>query len=537
MPNIPQYDVPVSESKFTPDSGGAMVTARAARVTQETAKSIGDATTQQWRALGHTVAEGGKLLDDYVTQRDITNAGQQHTAISAQAAQDLPKILANAADPVQAAKDYYDKTYNPALEKINEGMMTKRSRMWAAEHSQSGAQAFMRTAIGEATAIQGARAISGFQTSIDNLGAAARSDPHNADQYMKQVDSLMDGLKGTLSAQQQITLEGHRNAMKGQVALSAAHALADQNPEQFKKDLAGGWGKDVLGVKEREALIHYADYQGKRQTRLNKVKSQTTIGEWVEGKIDQQTGDAKEVTPADIGAINSNPNIHADDKPAATRFGVAVNRVQQWMVAHKVKGRATPPGDAAAEIDLRQRIGNAENPTTLDQVTDAVNEYAKDPRRGISPNKAMEIAKRLKPAKLEDISHASNHPVLKGELDRAKAMITGANEPNNGAVKDKVDTFKLDVLRQVQERLDKGQDWKALLNPKDPDYLFTPERIATYRPSPEEVKNQMVKRAPTLRQDPATSQFLRDKPPSAKSPAPDKPSLESIFGKMGGGKK
>ena len=131
MPNIPEYNLPSDPSKLRPDDTGAVATMRAGRIIQETARGIGDTVAQGYAKLGQGVAAAGKLADDYVTQHDIASAAEQHTAIGAQAAKDLPALLANSTDPVQAVQDYYDKTMQPAIDKINDSMNTKRSRMWS----------------------------------------------------------------------------------------------------------------------------------------------------------------------------------------------------------------------------------------------------------------------------------------------------------------------------------------------------------------------------------------------------------------------
>lgn len=258
---------------------------RAARVTQETSRSLGESYAQGFRKLGAAIGQGGELLDNYVTQRDIGNAAVQHTALAAQAATDLPKVLASSADPVQAVKDYWMNTYQPAVDKINAGMSTKRSRMWSAEHTESGMQAFIHSGMSQALSIVGARNIQNFQQSVDNLDATVRKDPHSYENVIKQADSLIDGMKGTLSGEQQVSMEMHRANVRQQLAVAAGHALADQNAGQFKKDLANGWGSDYLGPQAREAMGHYADYVIKKQDAAAKRLSVSTGAEWAGGKL------------------------------------------------------------------------------------------------------------------------------------------------------------------------------------------------------------------------------------------------------------
>lgn len=540
MPNIPEFNLPSAQSKVEPRSEGASATMRAGRIIQETARSEGESVAAGWRAAGNMVGRAGGLLDDYVTQRDISSAAEAHTRITAQAAKDLPGILANSNDPVTAVQDYYDKTYGPAVEKINQGMMTKRSRMWAAEHSQSGAQAFMRSGVAEAQSIVGARAIQSFQNSVDNLSNAAHSDPHNATAYVDQADSLLNGMKGTLSPAQQIAVEGHRSKVKQQIMISAGHAMADQNPQQFIKDLEGGWGKDHLDAHQRELLTHYATYTAKRQSRVAKGTSTGAMADWINGKYDQESGQDREITPEEIGRIGNNPNVLPEDKKAITRFGVTMNKIQTWMQEHKVKGKGVPTGNAGSELDLRSRLADPNNPTTIDQITDALEDYAKNPHTGISPAKALEIAKKIKPAKAMDLTHLNNHPLVKGELDKADNIISGnsAGDPkSNPAIKGKIDDFRLDTMRTLQEALDRGENWREYVDPKNPKYLFAPERIQRYRPSDKERRDGILQQYPNPEPgqrgitippvNPNDSQFLKAQPKIA--PAKPKEPIGDFF--------
>jgi hypothetical protein len=543
MPNIPSYDLPAEQSRVVPRSEGATATMRAGRILQETARSVGDMQLQGARQLAAGIAKAGNLVDDYVTQSDISSAAQEHTRITAQASKDLPGLIANSKDPVKAVQDYYDNTYAPAVQKINDNMSTKRGRMWAAEHSQAGAQAFMRTGLAEAATVAGARAIESFNTSVNNLAEAARNDPHNLQSYIDQGNSLIDGMKGTLTPAQQAQVELHRNKVSQQLTISAGHALADQNPTQFMKDLDAGWGKGVLDEQHRDALHHYAQYTQKRQGRIAKGNSTGTVADWINGKYDSESGQDREITPQDIGSIINNPNVLPEDKQSIQRFGVTMNHIQTWMQEHKVKGRGVPQGDAAAELDLRHRLADPNNPTTIDQITDALEQYGRNPNHGVSPAKAMAIAKMIKPTKAMDLKKLMDDPILKGELDRADTIISGnaqGDPKTNPAIKGKIDDFRLETMRTLQDALSRGENIREYLDPKNPKYLFVPERIQQYRPSDKERSSGVLNRPPTVMQNPNDSMFLKGKqkpevpPQTPGRPEQGRKSIGEFFKGLGG---
>lgn len=537
MPNIPQFNLPSAQSKLTPDETGPRVTAlagealaRKARGQMETGRVQGAQIAQGYAALGRGIGNAGSTADDFVTQHDISSAAQQHTELAAKAATDLPKILATAADPVQAVKDYYTNQYQPAVDKINGDMSTKRSRMWAAEHSESGAQAFMRSGIAEAMNVQGARAIQSFQTSVNNLSVAAKADPHGLDGYIKQADSLLDGMKGTLGATQQVTAEGHRSNVHQQLAINAAHALADQNPQQFLKDLQSGWGADHITPQQREGLTHYANYALKHQNMGKQRASSDGVVDWATNTApDPKTGAPKQFTPEGIGAVVNDPNISPDDKQSAARFGTLGNQVWSWKRQNFNTRHPAPHGNLGDEYQLNQGIKNGT--VKIDDISDAMKMYLDTKgQRGISEQTAHSLMGKLKPDKVEAYSHVHSDPTLKSAREQAEEFITGSTShvdtstgiPSNPALKQKIRSFRMDVDKALEGAVDRKENWRDYLDPKNEKYLFARDKLQQYVPSKKELADQVV-----MGQKPNESIFLQAKPKS-EQPA-EKPPIKSFF--------
>ena len=542
MANIPEYNLPLGQSGLQPSTGGAeaferagMETQRAARVTEETGRELGNSIAQGYAKLGQFVKGAGGLVDDYLTQKDIASAAQQHTALAAQAAKDLPGIIANAADPVKAVQDYYENTYQPAIEKINGGMITKRSRMWSVEHSQSGAQAFMHTGIAEAMNVQGERAITGFNKSMDNLSDAARADPHGLDNYIKQVDSLIDGTKSALSPTQQVHIEGMREKMKEQVAIAAGHALAEQNPAQFVQDLQNGWGKGVITEQNRQLLTHYATYVT-RQKKLQAARTSSDITtDWAsngpggigpDGKPTQPTW-----TPEGIGWMANNPAISAEDRQAAARLGAIGNQVMIWKKAHFNTRHPAPHGNMGDEYMLEQGIKDGK--VTIGDIADGMQRYLQTHGQyGISDTTAARLMGKLKPEKVEKYSAIHSDPVLKSAREQAEELIEqqgqmmykGAFNSGNPAVRARIRQFRMDVDNTLEGAMDRKEDWKQYIDPSNPKYLFTPDKLRQYVPTKPEITGQML-------YNPQAEKFAKEHPmggmfSNAERPAPPKPPVK-----------
>jgi len=88
---------------------------------------------------------------------------------------------------------------------------------------------------------------------------------------------------------------------------------------------------------------------------------------------------------------------------------------------------------------------------------------------------------------------AAADPVVKSELDRAGQAITGLASPNvpggltsgatEPAIRQAMDQFKVDTLRQLQAVKTAGGDTRPYLDPNSQQYLFSKERIQQYVPS------------------------------------------------------
>ncbi len=440
----------------------------------------------------------------------------------------MPGILANSDDPVKAVQDYYDKTYSPAVEAINGGMQTKRSRMWAVEHSQAGAQAFMRSGVAEAITIKGAQAITKFEGSLNNLADAARANPHDYQNYVNQVDSLIDGMKGTLSPAQQVQMEMHRTKLHEQIAVSAGHALADANPDQFKKDLASGWGKDHLSETTRVNLEHYANFAAHEKKLKVARTSGDTVADWAAGGTGGTPGQSGVWTPQGIGWLQNNPNVRPEDKPEVAEFGKTGLMVEMWRKQFPAQGRrAAPHGNLGDEFNLEQKINKGE--AKISDITDQMTRYLQSKGlAGINNQTASRLMTKLKPENIEtfakihadpnlktamqqaeEFMHAESARILKGiSIGEARGLTYKDDKGNvvtpkgpgmspqdftgvttNPAFKAKVRDFTNYVNQTLEGAAKRHEDYRQYMDPKNEKYLFGRDTISRFLPSTPELQS------------------------------------------------
>ena len=518
MPNIREFDLPSNASVLRPEEQGPEAAARQARISQEIGQARGAVISQGFHAIGRAAGEGYQKYDDHQTQQDILSGVQAHTQLAAKTAEELPQVLAKSDDPVQAMKDYYNETYLPGTQKINDSMSTDRSKMWAAEHTAQQSGAFFQHGMAEAMNIQGAKSIAKFQSAQDNLSVAAHANPQGLDLYTQQADATLDAIKGTLTVQQQTQLEEHRSNMHAQLALAAGHSLADANPKQFQKDLDGGWGANYLNEEQRQNLRQYSNYAERQQDMDQRRTSQEHVQDWV-SNLYGDDGRIKQITPAMIGQLHQDGAIRPQDQRSAVNLGVSLFKQQQREDEGTLEAK-TMYTDPHVAADMISRIGDPTNPLTRDQIAHEVDQGH------ISVSLGLEFANKIAPKNLDVLAKLNNNPIVKSEFDRAASVIRGATDPGDQAVRNKTDAFKMDTLRTLQDAVTNGQDPRPLLDPKSPTYLFSPEKLDQYKPSKAEIASQIV-------QPPAAKGAP---PPSAMTPEQKMDALKKAFGGIFGGK-
>lgn len=542
--NIPTLELTPEQAALHPQEGGAQATQRAARVTQETARSIGTMYAQEGEQLGRFVSKAGERFTDYMATRDITAGAKAHTELQAKAASELPDIVAKASDPVQAVKDYYRDVYTPAAEKIQGSMITKQSQRWAADHMETGASAMLTHGISVANEVIATRAINDFNATTHNLTVLAQTNPEQVGDYIKQAGQTLDHVKGTLPGVAGERLEGHRLKVQSEIANAAGQALAEKNPVQFQKDLEGGWGKEWLTPNERKALEHYSHYVEHQNKMKGATNSRISVADWA-AQHQNPDGSVKPVTPQSVGQIAGNPAIQPQDKDEATKFAISLNQNQQKHAQYSARGRGAPPArNYAIEWDLERRIGDKDHPTTLGEIQQYVDMNTKDPRMGITAERAMALAEKvMRPKKAAKAAHFHSDPTITALNDQAYHLMVGNGDSSNGVYRIKHDQFKVDTIHELEAAVEQNPNVpvkdaiKHLTDPNSPDYLWRQERVNQYKPTPKELREHVtapdsvvrIRKPPVAPQGPAPGPAPGPGPSKENLPGNTRKSMEDIL--------
>ena len=150
-------------------------------------------------------------------------------------------------------------------------------------------------------------------------------------------------------------------------------------------------------------------------------------------------------------------------------------------------------------------------------------------KQQITVTRGMELSARINRPATDAMKKISDNPIVKTQFDQAAAVIRGNVDPGNQAVRDKTDQFKIDTLKTLQDVMAGGGDPRPYLDPKSPQYLFSPERVKQYQPTKNEIANQVVVKAAPAKpgEEPAVK-------PGNLTPEQKAAILKSSFGGLGG---
>lgn len=505
MPNIRSFQLTPQQAQLRPSESGPSAFERVATSEQRAGLLGGEALSRGFQTFGRAVDQVGSQQEDKVaqlaqqaeihnSQQEILNGAVAHTQLAVKAATELPGILAKSDDPVKAMQDYYDNTYGPEVDKINSSMGTQKGQAWAAEHSEKSRETFFLHGMGEAMNIQGARTVAKFQQTTDNLTTAAHANPDGLADYVQQSDGILDSVKDQMTPQQQASLEEHRSNIHAQIALSAGHALADQSaatdakafaaglppPQNFEKQLNGGWASDFLNEEQRQSLLSYSKVARAQNETLARQASQDGVDNLTSRIYDPTNGriDYKAAAQA-VGQANQDPNIMQRDRNKVGAFVSQAVRAQHMedIGEQQLKANRDDPGTTFALMK-----GISEGTTTLDDIGQAAIAGK------ITVGRMSELAGSLQKPAADALAKVVGDPLVKSQVDQGEAIIRGSTDPGNQAVRDKSDQYKIDVYTKMRNAQMNGQDPRQFVDPKSPTYIDP----SLYKPSQQEVADQLV---------------------------------------------
>lgn len=449
--------------------------------------------------LGSTAAEVGNQVEKQQTLHEVSQGAAASSALLANGAADWDNTL-KTADPNnlgQARQDFLDRQQK-RYDQFSSGFSTGQGKLWGAEHVANLQTHFNEKTIADVSRAAGESLKINVAQTADNLAAAIHNDPSTLDAALTTMKSSIDAMVANAHGLSGEDAIGARSSLNEEAQRRLAHlgvaSTMDHNVAAGEAMLSGKYGS-LLRPEDVQELQNYgkavtrakqadADHATLNQMRAEQKASEAQANRFLSSMAppgpDGRPG-PMQVPDGAREAVLRDQTMKPSEKMTVIGF---MDREQTNMQKDE-----TPRNDPQVSSDLIQRLGDAANPTTQEQIAKQVKEG------NLTPQFGMELLAKSSSENSSAMAKLADNPIVKTEFDRASAQLTGATTMltgPNSAVKYQIDQFKADTLRTLQDAAMNKQDVSHFLDPKDPDYLFSPARIEQYRPTKEQIKLQLV---------------------------------------------
>ena len=533
MPNIRQYNA-TDQTALRPTDIGA-------EAFQLEGRHIRAEYTDLGNTLGRTIGQvGGQIggaIDAHEAQMEISHGAAALAQMNDGLVQGWNTTAKNS-DPNDAsiAGQYRETVLEPALENWSGQFSTKAGQAWAQNQVMMVRQHMNEKIAADQSYRAGLAATTNLEQTANSLANTARTDPSHLDQSLGLVDATVGALVDNmpnLSADQAAKMKTElAQNYKQKIATAAFRGMAEANPEATLKQLESGQYSEYIDAGDQQTLTSYAKQQIKardidaRNTEIEQRRQaedasrdaqRTYIASWA-GK----DGDLH--VPANFAAtIARDPRLRSQEVENLLNLGSA------WSASQASDTKVVSNPHTFQDFVARANLP-PEDPKHLSEM-DVLNAQAS---KQLSTKDAA-LLTRMTTARLWSTPEQGQ---INSELNRAAAAIQGPDiGMPNAAVSGKVAQFKADTNRILSDAAHNGQSLGPYLNPSDPAYLFSPERIRSYIPTQQErasgvldsMKAPAPPNAPGWIQRQIQSLMGGQQQPPAAAPAARKP-LADIFG-------
>ena len=452
---------PTQGPTFTPDQFGA---------------ASGRALQNLGQAAGRAVAGVERAID----QKNTSDITVKLTKANADLAIDLQNTVRTAEPGDKAAFEDYDKRVEETLAKVGEDASSPTARRMFAENSERIKGQLYRHSAESQADLAGVKAVSDYQSSLNNLSSAALADPSSLqlqrDLHNSAVDSLVQSSQLPSDKALQLKQQGEQALVK-----SSIRGWAKLNPEYAKQKLNSGEFDSQLGSEGKLKLVGEIDQairadeiekerRLKEQERLVKLQQQKTQNDLLVAMVD------KSLTKDDI--LNSNLEAFGSgSKEQFLRMLKTANAPDERL---KTDGSTMislfnrihlPDGDSNKLVDeneLNQYFGNGLSATDLNRLRDEM------------------MGKNTDEGRQEAFLKKQALNTVKGFLTKSNPL-TGNRDIEGDENYLQFTTLFLDEYKK--QRKD-GVSALELLSPESPKYLG---KLANqFKKSPQEVMRQRV---------------------------------------------
>jgi len=516
MPNIRTYENPIDVIR--PEETGPETLARAARV-------IGAEYNQMGQQIGGAVSQVGGQVADAIHAHDVqaetTDIGNKIIAAKMQTDQEQAELNKRQLNPEsfidpnltgparaqaiadvqrQATQDqaeYNEKTLEPRMQSIRDSAHTKEGQAFTQAHLERWATEHGNKQIVNQAIVSGEQFRQGWETTTRLSIARAAANPGDLDSAL--ADYTQNFNQGIANARG-LTPE----------QLAKAKEEGDLGRREIVHNAIFGAAKDgdPTGIATAQTILDNPKYAGligsERGQLQDHIKTMTKFGESqvrqkaednrramedtskaneakVFGSFAQQDGTLRQPTAQDYAGVVQ--LVGSGQMSAAA--GNAMHRMFDVMKSEDTAQHDDP----ATVLNLMKGIVNGT--TTLDTIGKAATD------KKITVRMLIELSNGLQKPSTDALKKIDADLIVKTQLGMANSIIRGKTPDStihaglNQAVQQKMDQYKIDVYMKMRDAIIMGQDPRQFVDPNSKTYV-NPE---LYKPSPEELKNEMVKRS------------------------------------------
>ena len=514
MANIREYTNPTNGIR--PSETGADAWARAGMRISEMGHQAGQAVAEG----GRQIASGVESIEKFQASHEISQGWASGSAVLADGTQEWNDALGHA-DPndIGATRQKFLEGLDEKLAKFTGGFTTEKGKLWAEEHAANLRSHFNQKTIADVSTAAGHALQVNVEQGLNNLTVAVQNDPTTLDTALATVkptvDALVDNaheLSGTDAMTARTTLVQDQSR---RLVTAAARAAIDRDPQRGLAMLEGKYGdllppETITTLRERAEAVTRAKRADataatvermRAEQRASDVRANEMLASWAKPGPDGKPGPVG-LPEGTRQSILTDPALKPSEKGFLWGMADRVERdLNKYDTAHN---------DPHVTADLMQRIGDPARPTTREEITEAVK------AGNLTPQMGMELFAKTSGDLSSQMRQLTSNDLVRAEMDRAAAAIAGPNllaaiGGTNQAVRAKIDSFKVDTLRRLQDAVAKNENPQKFLDPKSPDYLFSPQRVEQYRPTKEELRNQLLS---TQREQAQDRKASTDAPPN-----------------------
>jgi hypothetical protein len=457
MPKIPEYDSAISGSAKAPQAYADPNVARHAgdnliRAGHELQKAAGAAWAIQDRS---DKVELQKRLS--AARADLSS--EQDAAIRSGAA----------ADP--AWTKAFNEKVTDRIGQLGDGLASGSARAMAGAYGAQLSAHFMESSLQGHAVAAGIEQKATFERGLALDANAVMNDPNLAQMTLAQYEAMLDDPKGAYALIPQAQREALKAASRESLAVAAVQGtIYNLSPDLAIKQLKGGEWDDVLGPKNKAALISHAETY--KRTQEDDVMRQLRVQHALKAESDRKLTNAFVNKMTDGSVSNEDimrSPLEGPQKVTLVKLNnsMAVNLSANWQSDPKVvdefQQRIYAPDDDPRKLTNEEVLYNAFQGRQLGRDDFLRLRAAFNDEQTRSP-----FGRRT-----QDVSNLAKRAIM-SSLDaalRPDQAITGYYK------------WRKDLDEQIQKFRDDGKDPRVLLDPKSKDYFAAPERLQSYLPS------------------------------------------------------